>query len=140
MWSEFRMTTAGYYMSAIAIVFSIPIFGTGVVLSSGAPSAKEDAKVNLAGPLSNLILGAIMSVIIIGIAFAGSPTILYFLVIIVLRPAVILNGMLGLFNMIPIQPFDGGTIFQWDKRVWGIVSLGLVALLIMGYVVIGLLF
>jgi Zn-dependent protease len=81
-----------------------------------------------------------MSVIIIGIAFAGSPTILYFLVIIVLRPAVILNGMLGLFNMIPIQPFDGGTIFQWDKRVWGIVSLGLVALLIMGYVVIGLLF
>jgi hypothetical protein len=140
MWSEFRMTTAGYYMSAIAIVFSIPIFGTGVVLSSGASSAEEDAKVNLAGPLSNLILGLIMSVIILGIAFSGAPIILYYLVIIVLQPAVILNGMLGLFNMIPIQPFDGGTIFQWDKRVWVVMTLGLLSLLIMGYVGISILF
>jgi Zn-dependent protease len=140
MWSEFRMTTAGYYMSAIAIVFSIPVFGTGVVLSSGAPSTDEDAKVNLAGPLSNLALGAIISLAILGIALSGALMILYYLVLIVLRPAVILNGMLGLFNMIPIQPFDGGTVFRWNKGIWGVVTIGLLSLLIMGYIGVPLLF
>ncbi len=36
MWSEFRMTSTGYWLSAIAILFSLPIFGTGVVYTSGA--------------------------------------------------------------------------------------------------------
>ena len=140
MWSEFRMTTAGYYMSAIAIVFSIPIFGTGVVLSSGASSTDEDAKVNLAGPVSNLVLGSLMSLIILGIAFSEPSAILYFLVVIVLRPALILNGMLGLFNMIPFQPFDGGTVFQWNKGIWAIVAIGLLTLLIIGYLGVSFLF
>ena len=133
MWSEFRMTTAGYYMSAIAIVFSIPVFGTGVVLSSGASSTDEDAKVNLAGPLSNLILGLIMCIVALGIAFLGVPLSLLSLILFVLQLSIILNGMLGLFNMIPIQPFDGGTVFHWNKAIWIVVTVGLISLLIIGY-------
>jgi Zn-dependent protease len=140
MWAEFRMTTAGYYMSAIAIVFSIPIFGTGVVMSSGAASTDEDAKVNLAGPLSNLVLGSIMSLAILGIALSTPSTIMFLLVMIVLRPAVILNGMLGLFNMIPIQPFDGGTVFRWNKAIYGIVTIGLIFVVLMGYIGVSMLF
>ena len=130
---QFRMTTQGYYMSAIAILFSIPIFGTGVVLSSGAASIDEDAKVNLAGPLSNLLLGLILSFVFLGIEISGVPVIN--LILFILRYAVILNGMLGLFNMIPFAIFDGATIYRWNKGIWGVVTLGLLALLIMGFFV-----
>jgi Zn-dependent protease len=133
MWSEFRMTTAGYYMSAIAIVFSIPVFGTGVVLSSGASSIDEDAKVNLAGPFSNLILGLTMCFAALGIPFLGMSLSLLSLILFVFQQSIILNGMLGLFNMIPIQPFDGGTVFHWKKGIWAVVTLGLISLLIIGY-------
>jgi Zn-dependent protease len=141
MWSEFRMTTAGYYLSLVAIIFSIPIFGTGVVYASGAKSAEDDAKVNIAGPLSNLIFGSILGLIavIIPLSYGGpipySQITLWFIMFI-LQYGVILNAMLGLFNLLPFQPFDGGTVFAWDKKIWLILVAALVMTAIHGYLII----
>ncbi len=140
MWSEFRMTTAGYYLSAVAIIFAVPIFGTGVVYASGAKSMEENGKVNMAGPLSNLIFGSILATIsiIIPLSIGGIVTsadgVLIWLVMHMLRFGVILNAMLGLFNMIPLQPFDGGTIFAWSRRLWLILLVALMATVIYGYI------
>ncbi len=138
MWSEFRMTTAGYYLSAVAILFSVPIFGTGIVYATGARSADDNAKVNIAGPLSNLIFGSILAALSIFIPLTYGGPIPYtnvnlWLIMNLLHFGIILNAMLGLFNMLPFQPFDGGTVFGWDRRVWLILTVALAMTAIFGY-------
>jgi Zn-dependent protease len=137
MWAEFRMTANGYYMSALAILFSIPIFGTGVVFTSGAKSMEEDGKVNLAGPFSNFVVASILLVISLLIFLSLGP--LHFLTLFVLQTGIILNSILGLFNMIPFQPFDGGTVRAWNTRVWAIQTVLLLILLLSGYLLLPLL-
>ncbi len=135
MWSEFRMTSTGYYLSAMAILFSLPIFGTGVVYTSGTTNTEHSGKTNAAGPLTNFVIAAALVVIAI-ILFALealNP------IGILLQYGVQLNAFLGLFNMIPIQPFDGATVRYWNSRVWIALTIGLLFMLILGYVMFPLL-
>jgi len=131
MTSEFRMTPQGYYLSAVAILFGIPIFGTGTMMTGGVRSMDDFAKSSLAGPVSNLVIaGCLVAIAEIIIATGGSivgP--LGF----VLSYGTILNALLGLFNMIPFRGFDGGTVYRWDKRVWVVVTASLLLLLLIGY-------
>ncbi len=133
MWAEFRMTMQGYYLSAIAIFLAIPIFGTGTMFTSGAKSLDEEGKVNIAGPLSNFILASILVITSILIQLAAIP--LHFTVFFILQGGTILNSFLGLFNMIPIQPFDGGTVIKWNKMIWALLTIALIFTLIFGYIV-----
>ena len=130
MWSEFRMTSMGYYLSAMAILFSLPIFGTGVVYTSGTTNKEQSGKTNMAGPLTNFVIAASLVIISILLFAFG---ILYPWGIL-LQYGVQLNAFLGLFNMIPIQPFDGATVRYWNSRVWIALTIGLLFVLILGYV------
>jgi Zn-dependent protease len=138
MWSEFRMNSMGYYLSAIAIIFSIPIFGTGTVYTSGTSNREHDAKANLAGPLSNFVLASVLVIVAI-ISTLSLSGIMLFNVLFLVRYGIIINGILGVFNMIPIQPFDGATVKDWNLMVWLTLTIGLVAMAIIGYLVIPLL-
>ena len=135
MWSEFRMTSTGYYLSAMAILFSLPIFGTGVVYTSGTTNTEHSGKTNMAGPLTNFVIAAALAIISILLFATGT---LYPLGIL-LQYGVQLNAFLGLFNMIPIQPFDGATVRYWNSRVWIALTIGLLFMLILGYVMFPLL-
>ncbi|MFW9909570.1 MAG: AN1-type zinc finger domain-containing protein [Candidatus Thorarchaeota archaeon] len=131
MWAEFRMTTSGYYLSAIAILFSIPIFGTGVVFTSGADSLEKDGKTNVAGPLSNLIIAVAFALLSILLTISGlgiAPPV-YF----IFQTGIILNAILGAFNMIPFQPFDGGTVVKWSRELWAVLTAALIIMIIFGY-------
>ncbi len=130
MWSEFRMTSMGYYLSAMAILFSLPIFGTGVVYTSGITNTDHNGKSNLAGPLINFLIAAALAIMAI-LMFAIGVSL--FPLGILLRYGIQLNAFLGLFNMIPIQPFDGATVRYWNSRVWVALTLGLLFMLILGY-------
>ena len=130
MWSEFRMTSMGYYLSAMAILFSLPIFGTGVVYSSGTSNVDHNGKTNLAGPLTNFIIAAALAVTSILMFIISVPL---FPLGILLRYGIQLNAFLGLFNMIPIQPFDGATVRHWNSRVWVVLTVGLLFMLFLGY-------
>ena len=133
MWAEFRMTSSGYILSAMAIFLSIPIFGTGIVFTSGADSFDKEGKVNLAGPLSNFIMATIFAITTIFVPLiVGALTIpVYFF----LFYGVVLNSTLGLFNMLPFQPLDGGTVFAWNRQLWLLLAISLGLLLIFGYFV-----
>ncbi len=142
MWSEFRMTTSGYYLSLFAILFSFPIFGTGAVFTRGRASEDEVAKSNLAGPLINLIIGGILLTVIgITVLIFGGPqsSVGMFFFIMMTNYGVLLNAWLGLFNMIPIEPFDGATIFAWNRDFWVIMVIFLLILMGIGYFVVPLL-
>ena len=135
MWSEFRMTSMGYYLSAIAILFSVPIFGTGTVLTSGTSNTEHNAKTNLAGPLSNFVIAiSLVVVAIFSITLISQPVLFY--VMFLVRYGIIVNAILGLFNMIPIQPFDGATVKDWSLPVWITLTIALVSMLVIGYLVI----
>ncbi len=138
MWSEFRMTPMGYYLSAIAILLSIPIFGTGTVYTSGAASREDNAKTNLAGPLSNFFIAIGLIIIALLAVLLISPVSLSYVMFLV-QYGIIINGILGVFNMIPIQPFDGATIKDWSKPVWIVLTIALVSIVIIGYIVIPIL-
>jgi Zn-dependent protease len=127
MWSEFRMLPYGYILSAMAILISFPVFGTGAVFTSGSTSPDRDAKSTLAGPLSNAILAMILTVgAVIAFLFTG----LHYPLASVLQIAAFLNCMLGLFNLIPFPPFDGARIVLWRKGVWAAMIVVLITLLI----------
>ncbi|MFW9960753.1 MAG: AN1-type zinc finger domain-containing protein [Candidatus Thorarchaeota archaeon] len=138
MWSEFRMTSMGYYLSAIAILFSIPIFGTGTVYTSGTTSREDNAKTNLAGPLSNFFIATGLMIVAILAMLLLSPGSLFYIMFLV-QYGIIINSILGLFNMIPIQPFDGATVKDWSKPVWIVITIALLSMLIIGYLVIPIL-
>jgi Zn-dependent protease len=138
MWSEFRMSPMGYYLSAIAILFSIPIFGTGIMYTSGTTSKEEDAKSNLAGPLSNFIFAICLMFLAFAAVLFLDPISLANTMFLV-RYGIIINGVLGLFNMIPFQPFDGATVKDWSLPVWIAMTAALLSMVIIGYFVVPLL-
>ncbi len=138
-WSEFRMTQQGYLLSAMAILWSFPIFGTGVVATSRAKSLEEDGKVNLAGPLTNFIIAAGIAIgMLLLVAAVGVPVVdlSTILVLSILGYGLMLNAMLGAFNMIPIQPFDGATVMRWNKTVWAALMAAFIALLLFNFFIV----
>ncbi len=134
MWAEFRMTMQGYYLSAIAIVFSIPIFGTGAVFTSGAHSREEDGLVNFVGPFSNFVFASSLAMLAITVLPIISDP--FYVVRFLFMMGIALNAFIGLFNMVPFQPFDGGTIYAWNKRLWALLTIALLILLLFGYFIL----
>jgi Zn-dependent protease len=138
MWSEFRMNSMGYYLSAIAILFSVPIFGTGTVYTSGTSNRDHNAKTNLAGPLSNFIIATGL-VIIQMLAYITLSGAMLSNVLFLVQYGILINCILALFNMIPFQPFDGGSVRQWNLYVWITLTIALIAILVMGYFIVPIL-
>ena len=75
---------------------------------------KADAIVSFAGPLMNFII-AIVSAIILGAIYMFAPASFLIntignIIYILLQELVIINIGLGVFNLIPLPPLDGGKI------------------------------
>jgi Zn-dependent protease len=69
---------------------------------------RDSALISFAGPFSNFALAAILGTVLRLISSPFSPLSILSIIII---PVIILNVVLGLFNLIPIHPLDGGKIF-----------------------------
>ena len=137
MYAHFRMTVQGYYLSAVAILFAIPIFGTGVMAVGGARDFEDYAKSTVAGPFSNLIVAGLLFIIAEIIVITTGP--LAFAVQFIIFYGMLLNSFLGLFNMIPIPGFDGSTIFRWSRPIWVLLTVSLLSTLLAGYFVVPML-
>ena len=76
---------------------------------------KDAALISIAGPASNFILAVILSLII---KLANIPLVTGFLI-----PIIYLNIILGVFNLIPINPLDGfkivgGILNEQQAKEW----------------------
>ncbi len=111
-WAEFR---ADYRMLGLAVVtafFGFLWAAPGAVWIAGNIGSRENGKISLAGPGSNMLIGLVCLPFVfivpgipdLGIAIAAK---LYFFSI-----------FLGAFNMIPFMPFDGAKIWHWSKAVY----------------------
>ena len=87
--------------------------------------AKQEMLVALAGPLMNIIIAFILTIILFAInTFAPSFTITMtgLIISLVLQMAISVNIGLGIFNLIPLPPLDGSKIFinilPYKAKTW----------------------
>jgi len=127
MYAEYRMWPTGLVLAvAFALIGGFVFAAPGAVYiqqrfdlwgRAKQVSKKTIAMVSIAGPAMNAVLG-------IGFiaAYFIFPMDVFFL-------GAWINIWLGLFNMIPFGPLDGTKILRWDKRVWVVSFMILIALM-----------
>jgi len=111
-WSEFRAYPFGLaFALIISIVAGFLFAAPGAVYIRGDINREMNGKISLAGPAVNFVIAAIAIVM----CFMLTEGTLVFYVFAMLA---YLNAFLGLFNMIPVLPFDGSKIVAWDLKVY----------------------
>jgi Zn-dependent protease len=111
-WSEFRVFPYGLVMALVfAALVGILFAAPGAVYIQGNINKDDYGKISLAGPAVNFTISAIAIVM----CLVFEPGSLAFAIIFMLA---MLNAFMGLFNMIPILPFDGAKIVAWSIPVY----------------------
>jgi Zn-dependent protease len=109
-WAEFRMSPLMLLVMLILVYqFGILFAAPGaVMIYGGNVGRRENGRIALAGPLSNLILGMAFLLLL------PESGILHEIG----KYGVIINIALALFNMIPFGIFDGRKVWDWNKLVY----------------------
>jgi Zn-dependent protease/CBS domain-containing protein len=89
------------------------IFGGVSQIETEPPSAKVEFLMAVVGPLVSFVLAGVFAGM--GVAFASVAPLMA-----LAKYLAYINGALGLFNLIPGFPLDGGRVFR--AVVWGITS------------------
>lgn len=130
LWAEFRAWPVGLLFALAMAIFSrgsflfaapgavmiVPARKTknGFIYVPKMLKAKDIGLIGAAGPLVNIILAAIFSLL----ALALAPK--------VFAIAAQTNAWFAIFNMIPFGLLDGQKIWRWSKPIWlGIFALSL---------------
>ncbi|MHA1940533.1 MAG: hypothetical protein ACXAB2_02725 [Candidatus Hodarchaeales archaeon] len=121
--SQFHLDQNMVLISLVTI-FSpfLKLIAPGAVLVSGNPSIDVEAKISLAGPLVNILLGGLL----LGISSLFSST-LFSLILLASK----FSFDLALFNLLPFVILDGAKILRWDQEVF---------LLVFGFTIVAWLF
>lgn len=93
----------------------LSLFGGAAALERGAPDPETEMKVAGAGPAVNITI----AVILFGVLFATSRLGVEGLVLDGLLWVAAINAILGLFNLLPGLPLDGGAVltgYLWRRR------------------------
>ena len=104
--------------SVVALRYKIPvrritlfIFGGVAQIAAEPPSARAELLIAIAGPLTSFALAALFLFL--------EPTLVSIApALAVAKYLALINGVLGLFNLIPGFPLDGGRVFR--AIVWGV--------------------
>jgi len=110
-WAEFRadltMLGLGVLMSFLGVVFVAP----GAVMIFGNIDYKQNGKISMAGPLTNIVLAlALLPLLFMNFSSTIITTII--------ESGYLINAWLALFNMIPFWNFDGSKIYAWNRKVY----------------------
>jgi Zn-dependent protease len=124
-WAEFRKDPQMLLMAVIlaalvGVVFAAP--GATMIYGSYI-SREQNAKISLAGPLTNLALCIPFALLLL---VAGGSGILHLVGMVGLQ----VNAMIAFFNMLPVSVLDGKKVLAWSLPIFLLVfvtTLGILA-------------
>lgn len=131
--AEFKMYIPGLFIalvtSFIGIIFAAP--GAVHIKGDRLITVKEEGKISIVGPLSNIFLAIIFAVLVVFCIIAAITSsydynsflnsswgYVYYIGII----GFLINGTMAAFNMLPWSILDGSKVFDWNKKIWGVVA------------------
>ena len=119
-WAEYRGNRNGLYFALLMSCAGFLLAAPGAVMVSGRITDRQNGIIAAVGPISNIIIALVAFPIYfftVGLDYPIS------LVGELAKFIVIINLILGGFNMIPIQPLDGSKIIIWSKYAYfGIIA------------------
>ena len=119
-WAEYRGNRNGLLFALLMSSFGFLLAAPGAVMVSGRITERQNGIIAAVGPISNIIIALVAFPIYIFTIGLESPI---SLVGELARFIVIINLILGGFNMIPVQPLDGSKIIVWSKYAYfGIIA------------------
>lgn len=129
LWSEYRMYPKGLLVSLLlSITSGFVLAAPGAVMFRGEPRPFEQARIAIAGPGANITLAAILYVIY-QLFFSTNISLFSNAIAFI----IVINAILGFFNILPFGPLDGVLIFEYNKPLWILLfisSLILIALIL----------
>ncbi len=129
--AEFRAFPNMLWLALLMSFFGFIIAAPGAVMISGFLTRKQNGKISLAGPLTNIVLAILFLIILL----ATSPFLVNDLISLILIYGFRINSLLALFNMLPFGVFDGAKVLDWNKTIYTIFVLIALALFVIGYVI-----
>lgn len=120
-WAEFRRSDMWLVMGVLLSLSGFAfIAAPGAVMIAGPVTRESNGKISAAGPGTNAVVAMLFFPLAI---FTGGPTNILGAVF---SQIVVVSTMLGIFNMLPIMPFDGSKVWKWNAGAY----LGLLGLLV----------
>jgi Zn-dependent protease len=118
-WAEFRANNAMlgimFLLSFFGLIFAAP----GGVYIMNHVTTRKNGIIALAGPLTNIVLGAAFAALTFALPAQLQPLGNYGMTI---------NFFLGFFNLLPLPGIDGSKVLAWNKAVYGTVFAASIAL------------
>jgi len=129
--AEFEMWPTGLILALVMSMFGFVLAAPGAVMIRPKMvmgyyvrlSKERLGLISITGPAINLCLAIVFVILYLrysGLDFWGD----------VFSIGALVNTWLACFNLIPLGPFDGKKIFDWDWRIWGVALAVAVALLL----------
>jgi len=135
LWAEYRMYPIGLMIALLlGVLLGYTIAAPGAVNVSGGARRFEIGRVAAAGPMANMVIGALFLPLYMEIGMDSVYGAM-------LGFVAMINIFLAFFNLIPFGPLDGRKIIMWNSAVWAgmfTVSLFLLVIIInMGIIIPG---
>ena len=119
-WAEYRGNKNGLYFALAMSAFGFLLAAPGAVMVSGRITDRQNGIIAAVGPLTNIAIAIVALPIYIFTAGLDWPISLLGELA---RFIIVINPILGGFNMIPVQPLDGSKVIMWSKPAY----LGIIA-------------
>ena len=124
-WAEYRGNRNGLYFALLMSSFGFLLAAPGAVMVSGRITERQNGIIAAVGPITNIIIALVAFPIYLLTAGLEQPIAL---IGELARFIVVINLILGGFNMIPVQPLDGSKVIVWSKTAYFGILIAIFAL------------
>ena len=103
----------------LAWLVGIVLAAPGAVVIRGHLTRKQNGKVSVAGPATNLAIALITLSVFLLTGFT------------LIKYVAMVNAFLGFFNLLPFGILDGRKVYRWNKNIYAGVMVAAVALVLL---------